>query len=229
MSDIIDLELEDWEHLPIHDYCNMFPQMDDSDYDRLVQSIKDNGFMEDEPVICVREGDDGDFYVLDGRNRLNAALDVGIEPVFKEYIGEDALNFVVSRNLSRRHLTTGQKAALASKLANLGIGQNKKVVHAPVTQKEAAKQVGVGEASVRRYNQLEAKDPELADKVAKGEVPLQTAREKTGLGAKREQRKAEEEEKINLILAKIALDYELNQPNSEAGIRAAFEAGRNWK
>ena len=215
-----------WEDLKLHELCTLFPPMDDGDYDLLVESIKKIGFMETDPIILFCTND-GEHQVLDGRNRLNASVDAGIEfPEFAEFAGDEdeLLPFVMARNVNRRHLTTGQKAAIASKLATLSFGDNQ--FSNGVTQKEAADKVQVGEASIRRFNFVKDKDPDLADKVASGEVALQTAREEVTdhgkLGDKRSERLAklegERQGKIEAKFNKLVIEIfgdDKNNPDNE--------------
>ena len=52
--------------------------------------------------------------VLDGRSRLAACKLAGVEPRFLEWDGEGSpTEWVISQNLFRRHLTTGQRAVVA--------------------------------------------------------------------------------------------------------------------
>lgn len=59
--------------------------------------------------------------ILDGRNRYQACLEVETSPEFREYQGSesDALNAVLSWNLNRRNLTSGQRAAIAGESEEL--------------------------------------------------------------------------------------------------------------
>jgi hypothetical protein len=50
----------------------------------------------------------------------------GIKLKAIEYKGKSLLSFVLSKNLMRRHLTTGQRALIASKLANMPRGGDRK-------------------------------------------------------------------------------------------------------
>lgn len=50
--------------------------------------------------------------ILDGRNRWLACQKIGLTAKTEQYQGEDPVGFVVSLNLSRRHLTISQKAAV---------------------------------------------------------------------------------------------------------------------
>ena len=81
--------------------------------------------------------------------------------------GDDLLGFVMARNMDRRHLNTGQKAAIAAKISDM----NKNV-----KQADAAKSLGVGEASLRRFKFIQERDPKLAEKVASGETKIEAAR-----------------------------------------------------
>ena len=165
-----------WQALPFHKLSTIFPEANEDDYNALCDSIRAHGFLESDPIVLIRDTDsDYEFSILDGRNRYNACTDTKVRPSFVEYVGEDPIGFVTARNMDRRHLSTGQKAAVAAKLATLGMGQNK-TSEDDVTQKEAAKRVGVGEATLRRYKAIEEHDPALAEEVAKGAVTLEDAR-----------------------------------------------------
>jgi len=63
--------------------------------------------------------DDGEQrWLVDGRNRLEACRRAGVQPTFAPYAGDpaDIGALVVSLNLARRHLSTGQRACLAVEL-----------------------------------------------------------------------------------------------------------------
>jgi len=228
LTPLID-DLDNWFDLPLHELCTIFPAMRDDDYDGLVASMKDQGFLLSDPIVLVDltpDAPNSSWAILDGRNRHLAAMDAGVEPEFMVYSGENPIGFVTSRNLDRRHLTTGQKAAVAAELAGLNNGQNS--TEGEVTQSEAAERVGVGEATLRRYKYVEKHDPELATKVKAGEVPLEKARSivkdkvdqppavedviadaiPKSLGEKRAARKAAEraelQEKLEAIAEKVA-------------------------
>ncbi len=164
-----------WQALPFHQLSTIFPEANEDDYHALCDSIRAHGFLESDPIVLIRDtNSDYEFSILDGRNRYNACADTKVRPSFVEYVGEDPIGFVTARNMDRRHLSTGQKAAVAAKLATLAMGQNKK--EGDVTQSEAAKRVGVGEATLRRYKAVEEHDPALAEEVANGSVTLEDAR-----------------------------------------------------
>jgi len=92
-----------------HEVANLFPMMDNDEYAALVADIHQHG--QREPIWTL------DGQILDGRNRWLACRDLGIEPLAREYRGDTTIEaliaFVVSLNLKRRHLNSGQLAVVA--------------------------------------------------------------------------------------------------------------------
>lgn len=89
-----------------HEIANIFPSMEDQEFDELKRDIKEHGLRE---PIYLYQGK-----IIDGRNRYQACIEVGMGPHFKEWEGNGSLvAFVVSMNLHRRHLTSSQKAVIA--------------------------------------------------------------------------------------------------------------------
>lgn len=98
-----------------HPFADVFPLLNEKDHTALVEDICANGLRE--PItLC-------GGMVLDGRNRLRACQDAGIEPRFHDYDGLDPAAFVVSLILRRHHLDESQRAMVAAKLATLGEGR----------------------------------------------------------------------------------------------------------
>lgn len=93
-----------------HPISQIFPMMDKEDRAELEKSVKANGLRE---AIILLDG-----HILDGRNRWEACRAVGTEPKFEFYNyrvhGQSPAAYVMDRNLRRRHLTVGQKAAIAA-------------------------------------------------------------------------------------------------------------------
>lgn len=164
------------EALDLHPLCTVFPEMNDEEYDSLVQSMREQGFLATDPIVVfdVTEQRTGQYQILDGRNRALAAADAGVQPCYVEYIGDDPKSFVLSRNMDRRHLSSGQKAAVASKIATMKFGQNQFDEEA-ITREEAAKALQTSVKAIQRYRFVEKHNPELAEQVAIGAVTLNEA------------------------------------------------------
>lgn len=91
-----------------HPYSLIFPSMSREEYSQLSTDIAKNGLLE---PITVYQG-----MVLDGRNRDIICHNLGITPKIVEFTGTDqqALDFVISKNLHRRHLSASQRAMVAT-------------------------------------------------------------------------------------------------------------------
>ena len=161
---------------PTHDYANIFPILMDCELAALAEDIKANGL--NEPIV-MHEGK-----ILDGRNRYAACQLAGVEPITREYDGDDPLAFVLSQNLHRRHLSAGQKAMIAEKVANLRMGDNQyseglsvdKPTPDRKTRQQAAKELDVSEPSLDRARVVRRQGiPELAKAVESGEMPVRRA------------------------------------------------------
>ena len=154
-----------------HELANLFPLMDESQYSDLVADIKENGLIES---IILHEGK-----ILDGRNRYNACNYAGVEPNFVEYEGVDALSYVISLNLNRRHLNESQRAMIGAKLANMQAGDNQ--YGQPnwfnnISQKDASDKLNVGLNSIKRAKQVQKEGIEdLQKSVEAGKVSVSAA------------------------------------------------------
>ncbi|MEZ6186178.1 MAG: hypothetical protein R3F62_14360 [Planctomycetota bacterium] len=96
--------------LEAHEIATLFPRMSSVDLDHLRTSLSDQGQLEE---ILLFEGK-----ILDGRHRYDTCVELGIEPRFREFEGDaqEAFAYSVALNLSRRHLTTVQRAAAGAGL-----------------------------------------------------------------------------------------------------------------
>lgn len=94
------------DNYEFHEIANIFPMMSNDDFSSLKEDIKNNGQIN---PIFLHENK-----IIDGRNRYRACCELEILPVFENWDGQGSLvDFVLGLNLIRRHLDTGQKAAIA--------------------------------------------------------------------------------------------------------------------
>jgi hypothetical protein len=153
----------------LHALCQLFPKIEGPAFDELVQSIKDEGLRE---RIVLHDG-----AILDGRNRYDACLVAGVEPVFVPFRGDDPVRFVLAANIHRRHLSENQRALIAAKLATLARGSNQHhredaSIDAP-SQSQAAEMLNVSRSSVQRARQvLEHAAPEDVKAIREGRATL---------------------------------------------------------
>ena len=117
----------------VHPVAAMFPEFPPEEYANLRADIEANG-VRFPVVVCGR-------WLVDGRTRLRACRDLDIEPPIEELDeGTDIVEWIVSANVRRRHLSTSQRAVLAAHLAD-GEG---------VTLDDAAASLSVSRMSVAR-------------------------------------------------------------------------------
>ncbi len=175
--------------MEIHEYAKIFPPMSEEEFNELVEDIRQNGQLE--PIIVYEDK------ILDGKNRYNACMKLGIKPKMVDYNGENLtpLNFVISKNIKRRHLTASQKAILALEIKPLLEKEAKKrqlsglkqFQEGAVTLKkeereekgeaneQAGKIMGVGRDYVYKAEKVKKEAPELIEKIMAGEMNLNQA------------------------------------------------------
>ena len=117
----------------VHPVAAMFPEFPPEEYTSLRADIEANG-VRFPVVVC-------GSWLVDGRTRLRACRDLDLEPPVQELDeGTDVVEWIVSANVRRRHLSTSQRAVLAAQLAD-GEG---------VTLDDAAASLSVSRMSVAR-------------------------------------------------------------------------------
>lgn len=160
--------------LPVHPVAELFPPMTEEEFRGLKEDIRQHGQREDIVVWCGQ--------LIDGRHRLRACRELGIKPQIAELMEEtDPVKYALSHNLHRRHLTTTQRAMVATKLATLKKGDNqhsqKEHSGIPLTSMdEAAKAFNVSVDSVKKARKVLAHaTPEVLTAVDRGEMTLNAA------------------------------------------------------
>lgn len=153
-----------------HEYANLFPWLNAAARAELKADIEKNGVLD--PIVFIGE------YVLDGRNRYEIARELGIEYPRVEYEGDDPLGFVLSKNLTRRHLTDRERADVAAKLAKLPKGANQHSSIETPSIERAAEIMDVPVAAVKRAKEIaDHAGPELQAAYQSGKVSQSAAAE----------------------------------------------------
>lgn len=169
-----------------HPAADVFPLLEGAEFDALCADIRENGLLH--PIVRMVQGDE--VTILDGRNRLRACLQAGVEPKWQDYSGADPAGYVISENLHRRHLDESQRALAAARLARLkhggrpgrGRASKDQAANLPsLTQKEAASRFNVSERSIRSAGNLLDKvqagkaAPEVLELIEQGKVAVSAA------------------------------------------------------
>lgn len=160
-----------------HPAAELFPMMPTDQYEAFKEDIRKNGFQQD---IVLYKGQ-----ILDGRNRYKAAVELDMLddlPIAEmdDDTDIDPYQWVISRNLHRRHLNESQRALVAAKLAKLRVGDVASQKHGvsidTPSLEQAAEQLQVGRATVARAKTvLSEGSQELIEAVERGEVAVSKA------------------------------------------------------
>ena len=214
--------------LPIHPAAELFPMMSEKEFQLMKEDIRLHGQNDD---VLVWNG-----MLLDGRNRLRACTELGIEAGWSEIPKTtDPVAWVLSHNLHRRHLTTAQRAMVAEKLATLlhGDNQHKKedsgIPLSSKTQENAAKTLHVSTDSVKKAREVRAKaTKKVIAAVESGTMSLNaaiaTTKQADAAKAAKENAKAE---KANALKARA--EAKALKAKDKADAAAAKEAERAAK
>jgi hypothetical protein len=167
----------------LHEYAEFFPRLVGEDFKALCNDIKTNGLIQ--PIMLK------DDKILDGVNRAKACEETGTRPKYEEFNGGNPLDYVISQNVLRRHLTPSQRAVLALELekkfaaepkAKGGRGQTGpdarpgfNTHHERKSAGRAARALHVGRASVESAKRLEKEAPHLIPAVRTGKITITEA------------------------------------------------------
>ena len=103
-----------------------------------------------------------------------------VEPKFQDYVGDDPLGYVVSRNLHRRHLSESQRAMVAASLADLKRGANQHSEGLPIGRAAAMLNVR-RKIGCPRQGGSASRVPELVSAVEGGELAVSAAADISGM------------------------------------------------
>ena len=175
------MKIDNWKQLCDksfwHDAANIFPCASSSELSAISKDIQEKGLQN---AIVIIDGK-----ILDGRNRIIACKRVNIEPFFRvwEPNGLTPTQWVISQNLTRRHLTKGQLACCAVEALSQFQKEARERQLAGITLPEnsgkgesvdlAGKQFGVNGDYIHDAKQLKEEEPVLYQQVLSGEITLQ--------------------------------------------------------
>lgn len=184
--------------LPYHPLANMFPLIEGEAFSGFADDILVRGMLEEIVVL--------DGQILDGRNRYRAAVQIGLiapdqdwrnTPGFVDFADLRTqltpFEWVVSKNLHRRHLSESQRAMMAAQVANKPAGRpstaaDENPASLPlISQAQAAEQLSVSPRSLRTAKAvLEDGAAELVQAVTRGDVTIASAADIASLPIERQ-------------------------------------------
>lgn len=163
-----------------HPIANIFPVIDGSDLEALRESIRAHGVQV--PIVVWRG------QIVDGRHRALIADQLGVECPSREFDGDEDAMFahVMALNLRRRHLTSTQVAAVlamadklreAARTATGGRGRPTGADRPAAGRavEEIAAKHGTSPAQLKRAAKIARERPDLAERMARGELQLRQA------------------------------------------------------
>lgn len=116
MLEIKLVPLEYVQELPVMELAQAYLPLADDEATDLIASIEANGIREGLVLFCSVDDTDAQDQLLDGRNRLAAAIKAGLEQVpIRRFVGtiEEAEDLIVDLNEKRRHLNATQRNYIA--------------------------------------------------------------------------------------------------------------------
>jgi len=172
VGEYLEVPLED------HPIAEIFPLLPDEELEELSRDIEEKGLRS---PIMIHEGK-----ILDGRNRYRA---IKLMPSWSgkldlwwltKYLGPDPVEYVISVNHRRRHLTYEQCVAAAAELANMSQGERTDLSEPSanwrkVSQNQAAELFKVSERSVQRAVALRRASSGKFEEFKSGKISLNAA------------------------------------------------------
>jgi hypothetical protein len=100
----------------VHPAADLVPMSTDEEFQIGCHDVKVHGFLH-----AVKVTDEN--LLLDGRNRLQIASAISLDPPIERFNPSDPIAYVLSENVVRRHLTLGQRAMIGERLSRLPRGR----------------------------------------------------------------------------------------------------------
>jgi N6-adenosine-specific RNA methylase IME4 len=189
----------------VHPAAAIFPMISGDAWTEFLDNIRTN--RQRQKIVRIRIG--SSWQILDGRNRLRACLELGVEPLFRDFgdepgDGSDPIAFVISENIHRRHLDETARAfvglelvpmyeAQARERQSIG-GEQKGKLNLAEAEKgtateHAARAVNVSSASIKHAQTVkrDAAPEVLAASRDRGQIKVSTAAELAKLPKEKQQ------------------------------------------
>lgn len=169
----------------VHPYADKFPMLPQAELEELAQSIRESGLRQ--PIVVTVDG-----LILDGRNRFQACRMAGVEPETVVYEGSDLAEYVLDSNITRRNMTTGQRAmATALVLEADGRRENGRWTYGSVTLTKIGKSETQWNQRLTQAGVILDFKPDLAARVLDGSLVFKAAFDEAN-----EVKQSEERDKI---------------------------------
>ncbi len=178
--------LKKLKEYPCHPACAKFPLMGEDELTAFAEDIRVRG--QQDPI------DKFEDKIADGRNRLVACLIAGVPPKFRDVQIEGSVTeWVSSKNINRRHLTSGQRAVIAFDMLPVlkdeakqrqrrSQGPGRKVAKDSATSGQqgkateiAAKMLNTNATYVEKVKKIASTALELIDLIRSGAIELEDA------------------------------------------------------
>ena len=156
-----------------HPHANVMPAMTAGEFQALKADILENGQYETIKLL--------DGIILDGRHRYQACRELDIQAKVETWTGKNSLEYVLSVNLQRRHLSENQRVMAAAEASTLPKGANQYTQHTAVaapSQQSIAKLFAVSTDSIQRGKKVISHGCNaLIEQVRNGEISVTRAAE----------------------------------------------------
>lgn len=163
-----------------------FKVKDDTEMDKLVESIKENGVLN--PII-VRQTKEGKYEIISGHRRKRATELVGLDGIpciVRDLSDEEATILMVDSNLQREEILPSEKAfAYKMKMEAMNkqgkrtdlssAPMEQKYIHRKTTREIIAEENNESREQVRRYIRLTKLIPEILDMVDEKKIAFRPA------------------------------------------------------
>lgn len=240
------------------EFQSLIPPLADDEYDRLEKSILEEGFHDWEPIVT------WNGTIVDGHNRYNICDEHGIpfKQIERDFPSREAAKiWIIEKQLGRRNLTAGQKAALVIDQHEAEVKEQARLRQAKGRPKKLGPQgaqdidgsqggaaetaqhgrtadilagkAGVGHMTIKRALKVKREDPELYDKVRKGDIPVTSAYKKVSGGVDDDEKKEVDTRRICTICGKPINEGEHYQDklnwHYKCGLEHATETQRKYR